>query len=487
MASPKRHANPAPGALERKPPVTAAIVGRPNVGKSTLFNRLAGRRLALVDESPGVTRDLREADARLGPLRLRLIDTAGLERARDGSLESRMRGMTLRAVSLSDICLFVFDARAGVTSVDRELAGILRRSGARVVLLANKCEGGAGGPGILDSYSLGFGDPVAVSAEHGEGLGDLAAAVASAAPALGEDGAGEPSAPGGADDSGGPLRMAVVGRPNAGKSTLVNAIAGEDRMLTGPEAGITRDAVSTLVDWGGSPVRIFDTAGMRRKSRVTERLERLSVSDGIRAVRFAEVVCVVLDSAIALESQDLRIADFAAREGRAVVLAMSKWDLSPGGSRALGEIRRRVDRLLPQLKGVPAVPVSALTGFGLGDLRAAVDSACRAWNLRVGTGELNRWLEGMVSSHPPPAPSGRRIRLRYITQASARPPCFVVMCSNPGKVPASYLRYLVNGLRDDFGLAGSPIRLVMRSRADRNPHAPAGFSPRASRLAKRAG
>ena len=464
---------------------TLAIVGRPNVGKSTLFNRLVGRRLALVDDQPGVTRDLREGAARLGPLRFTAIDTAGLEEATDASLPGRMRRLTERAVEMADICLFVIDARAGVTPADEVFAQILRKKNAHVILAANKAEGQAGEAGFLDAYGLGLGEPVRLSAEHGEGMEDLYRLLAplaeefsgraeAEAPDIevdvaGEDGEGDEDGRATRPTVARPLQVAIVGRPNAGKSTLVNAILGEERMLTGPEAGITRDAISVSARWGGVPVRIFDTAGMRKKARVQEKLEKLSVADGLRAVKFAEVVVVLLDAEIPFETQDLRIADLAEREGRAVVVAVNKWDLEDDKQGKLKALKEAFERLLPQLKGAPLVTVSAKTGRGVDRLGTAVAKAHEVWNRRVATAALNRWLGAMVEAHPPPAPGGKRIRLRYATQVKTRPPGFVVMCSAPEAMPESYARYLVNGLRDAFDMPGTPIRLVLRSQADKNP------------------
>ena len=445
---------------------TLAIVGRPNVGKSTLFNRLVGKRIALVDDRPGLTRDLREGEGRLGDLRFSVIDTAGLEEADGASLEGRMRQLTERAVDMADVCLFLTDARAGVTPADRTFAEILRRRAGRVVLGANKAEG-RGAEGAFDAYSLGLGDPVPLSAEHGEGLGELYAALAPIAQEL--DGRHGETAE--ADGQERPLQIAVVGRPNAGKSTLVNRMLGEDRLLTGPEPGVTRDAVSLKFDWGGLPVRVFDTAGMRRKAKVTDKIEKMSVSDGVRAVRFAEIVVVLLDAAIPFESQDLRIADLAEREGRAVVVAVNKWDLKAARRSSSKELRLDLERLLPQLRGTPLVTVSALTGRGLDALRDAIRAAHGVWNRRVPTARLNEWLAGMVAAHPPPAPGGRRIKLRYMTQAKTRPPGFVVMCSNPDALPESYSRYLVNGLREDFDMPGVPIRLHLRAQSQRGAKA----------------
>ncbi|SEK49215.1 GTP-binding protein [Roseovarius azorensis] len=462
---------------------TLAIVGRPNVGKSTLFNRLVGKRLALVDDQPGVTRDLREGAARLGDLRFTVIDTAGLEDATDESLQGRMRKLTERAVEMADVCLFLIDARAGVTPTDEGLAEILRKRSDHVILAANKAEGTRADAGVIEAYALGLGEPIRLSAEHGEGLNDLYAQLMPLADEFAkraeaeapetdidldeeEDDAQAFSQPTRAR----PMQVAVVGRPNAGKSTLINTILGEDRLLTGPEAGITRDAISVQIDWDGLPMRIFDTAGMRKKARIEDKLEKLSVSDGLRAVRFAEVVIVLLDAAIPFEQQDLRIADLAEREGRAVVVAVNKWDVEPEKQKKLRELREAFERLLPQLRGAPLIAVSARTGKGLDRLREAVAKAYDVWNRRVTTAQLNRWLTGMLEQHPPPAPGGKRIKLRYMTQAKTRPPGFVVMCSHPDKLPESYSRYLVNGLRDSFDMPGTPIRLYMRSQSDKNPY-----------------
>jgi len=463
---------------------TLAIVGRPNVGKSTLFNRLVGKKLALVDDQPGVTRDLREGEARLGNMRFTVVDTAGLEEVTDDSLQGRMRRLTERAVDMADICLFMIDARVGVTPSDEVFADILRKRASKVILAANKAEGKAGEAGFLEAYSLGLGEPIQLSAEHGEGMVDLAVALEEMSEGLvatdhtpqtdveisdeiteDEDHSGLIEI-----TSGKPLQIAVVGRPNAGKSTLVNQILGEDRLLTGPEAGITRDSISVRTLWGETPVRIFDTAGIRKKARVQEKLEKLSVADGLRAVRFAEVVIVLLDVDSSFEQQDLRIADLAEREGRAVVIAVNKWDLETAKQERLKELREMFERLLPQLRGAPMVMVSAKTGKGLDRLHDAIRLAHQRWNVRISTARLNRWLTGMLEAHPPPAPGGRRIRMRYMTQVKTRPPSFVVMCSHPDLVPASYTRYLVNGLREDFDLHGTPIRLFLRSQSDKNPY-----------------
>jgi GTP-binding protein len=468
---------------------TLAIVGRPNVGKSTLFNRLVGKRLALVDDQPGVTRDLREGAARLADLRFTVIDTAGLEEVTDDSLQGRMRRLTERAVDMADICLFMVDARVGITPSDLVFADILRKRAKHVILAANKAEGAAADAGVLEAYSLGLGEPIRLSAEHGEGLNDLYTQLMPLADAYAEratedapetdvtldEDEGDMEADVPMPTTSKPLQVAVVGRPNAGKSTLINQILGEDRLLTGPEAGITRDAISLRTEWAGPdgvpvPMRIFDTAGMRKKAKVQEKLEKLSVGDGLRAVKFAEVVVVLLDAAIPFEQQDLRIADLAEREGRAVVVAVNKWDIEENKQAKLKDLRESFERLLPQLRGAPLVTVSAKTGRGLDRLHTAIMRAYEVWNRRVTTAQLNRWLSGMLEAHPPPAPQGKRIKLRYMTQAKTRPPGFVVMCSHPDKVPDSYNRYLVNGLRLDFDMPGTPIRLWMRGQNDANPY-----------------
>ena len=464
---------------------TLAIVGRPNVGKSTLFNRLVGKKLALVDDQPGVTRDLREGPARLGDLRFTIIDTAGLEEATDQSLQGRMRRLTERAVEMADVCLFMYDARTGITPTDEVFADILRKKNANVILAANKSEGKAADAGVIEGFNLGLGEPIRLSAEHGEGMGELYDVLMPLSDEFEERAASDtpetdvdvdeddPDAPRIPTKSK-PLQIAVVGRPNAGKSTLINKIIGEDRLLTGPEAGITRDAISVQTEWGPDdapvPVRIFDTAGMRKRAKVQEKLEKLSVSDGLRAVKFAEVVVVLLDVEIPFEQQDLRIADLAEREGRAVVLAVNKWDVEGEKQAKLKELKEQFTRLLPQLKGAPLITVSAKTGRGLDRLQEAIMKAHEVWNRRVTTAQLNRWLLGMTEAHPPPAPGGRRIKMRYATQVKTRPPGFVVMCSHPDMLPESYSRYLVNGLRLDFDMPGTPIRLHFRSQADKNPY-----------------
>jgi len=468
---------------------TLAIVGRPNVGKSTLFNRLVGKKVALVDDQPGVTRDLREGEARLQNLRFTVIDTAGLENVTDDSLQGRMRRLTERAVEMVDVCLFMIDARVGVTPADEIFADILRRRARHVILAANKSEGNAAEGGYLEAFSLGLGEPIRLSAEHGAGMDDLyyllqpLAATFDAreqaeAPetdvVVDEDSEHDNTegeeAPSWAPTAKRPLQVAVIGRPNAGKSTLINKIVGEERLLTGPEAGITRDSIALPFTWNGTPMRLFDTAGMRRRARVTDKLEKLSVADGLRAVKFAEVVVVLLDAQIPFETQDLRIADLAETEGRAVVVAVNKWDLEDDKQDKLKALLEMFERALPQLRGAPLITVSAKTGRGLDRLHDAILRAHAIWNRRVGTSRLNQWLGAMTEAHPPPAPGGRRIKLKYITQAKTRPPGFVVKCSHPEDLPEAYRRYLVNGLRERFDMPGTPIRLYFRGSADSNPY-----------------
>ena len=457
-----------------------AIVGRPNVGKSTLFNRLVGKRIALVDDQPGVTRDLREGDAKLGHLRFLAIDTAGLEEATDESLQGRMRKLTESAIGLADVCLFVIDARVGVTSLDHFFADILRKKAKHVILAANKSEGRAADPGFLDSFSLGLGEPLRISAEHGEGMADLLSELVPlqkklfqeetyASPEVDIDNEEDDLSEYRLPTKERPLQVAVIGRPNSGKSTLINKIIGEERLLTGPEAGITRDAISIQLDWQGIPMRVFDTAGMRKKAKINNKIEKLSVGDGLRAIKFAEVVVVLLDAAIPFEQQDLRIAGLAEREGRSVVVAVNKWDIEKNKQEKLRNMREAFQRLLPELRGAPLVTVSAKNGRGIDRLNNEIMKSHKIWNKRIATSPLNIWLSEMIAAHPPPAPNGKRIKLRYITQAKSRPPGFVVMCSNPSKLPTSYSRYLVNGLREAFDLPGTPIRLTMRSQADKNP------------------
>jgi GTPase len=449
-----------------------AIVGRPNVGKSTLFNRLTARRAALVSDEPGLTRDRREGEAALGGHRLTLVDTAGLEEAAPGSIPGRMRAQSEAAIAKAELVLFVLDARAGVTPVDSAFARAVRQSGRPVILVANKSEGRAGTEGFYEAFRLGLGEPVAISAEHGEGIGEL---VAGALAALGLKPKGKAQGDGGdgsvaeSDGSLRPIRVAIVGRPNSGKSTLVNALLGEERMITGPEPGLTRDAVATDFVWGGRPVRLFDTAGLRRKARIVEAAEKLSASDAVRAIRFAEVVVLLVDAEHALEHQDLTIADLAETEGRALVVAVNKWDLVPDRQRSLKTLRETLAERLAQVPGVPLVTLSALAGQGLDRLQSAVFAAYERWNRRVPTPALNRWLGEALDRHTPPAAKGRRVRIRYMTQASARPPTFVAFCSQPQALPKAYLRYLTNSLRSTFDLPGVPIRLKLRKGA--NPYA----------------
>jgi GTPase len=455
---------------------TVAIVGRPNVGKSTLFNRLAGRRLALVDDTPGVTRDRREGAARLGDLDFTIIDTAGLEEASAASLQGRMRAQTEAAIASADAIFFIVDARTDVTPADHLFADLLRRSGKPTILVANKSEGRAATSGVLDAFRLGLGEPVPISAEHGEGLSDLYDALRTALPrqtAQHEDeeegSQHEHESP---DASARPIRLAVVGRPNSGKSTLINRLLGEERLLTGPEAGITRDAIAVTLPWQGRHFLIHDTAGLRRRPRVETKLEKLSVADALNAIRFAEVVVLLMDATAAFEEQDLRIADLIAREGRALVIAASKWDLTEGTPGAIAKLRREAEHLLPQVKGVPVVAISGLTGLGLDRLMQAVANIYEVWNRRVPTNKLNRWIEDALAAHPPPAVSGRRLKFNYITQPKTRPPSFVLFCTRADAVPDDYRRYLVNALRESFELPGIPIRLTLREKA--NPYAGRG-------------
>jgi GTPase len=454
---------------------TVAIVGRPNVGKSTLFNRLVGKRLALVDNLPGVTRDRREAQARLGDLTFTAIDTAGLEEAAPQTLTARMQEQTEAAIAAADAVMFLIDARAGTTPADRAFADLVRKSGKPAILIANKSEGRAGEAGVLEAYELGLGEPIAISAEHGEGLADLYAGLraalpdATAPPSEAKQRAGdiEPS-----EAEARPIRIAVVGRPNSGKSTLVNRLLGEERLLTGPEAGITRDAIAVDLRWRDGSFRVHDTAGLRRRARVEGKLEKLSVADALQAVRFAEVVVLLVDAEKPFEEQDLRIADLIEREGRALVIGMNKWDLVERRPGAMKKLREEADHWLPQVKGVPVVAVSGFTGEGLERLMQAVVEAHGVWNRRVGTSALNRWLGEVVASHPPPAVSGRRIRLDYITQPKSRPPSFVLFTSRADALPDAYRRYLVNSLRETFDLPGTPIRLALREK--KNPYAKRG-------------
>jgi GTP-binding protein len=441
-----------------------AILGRPNVGKSTLFNRLVGRKLALVDDQPGVTRDRREGEGRLADLTFRLFDTAGLDSAPRGSLEDRMSAQSEAAIADADLCLFVIDARAGVTPVDREFAAKLRRHGKPVIVLANKSEGKAGQAGALEAFSLGLGDPVAISAEHGEGMDGLYEALV---PYVKGEDKPEDDEEDDEEVANKPLKLAIIGQPNAGKSTLVNALLGSERVLTGPEAGITRDAIAIDWSWRGKPVTLWDTAGIRRKSRVTGKVEKLAVADGLRAIRFAEAVVILIDASIDIERQDLTLADLAAQEGRAVIIALSKWDMVEDKQKYLKKVKDDLADILPEIRGVTVVPVSAHQEKGLDRLMEAVFAAVEKWNSRVSTGQLNRWLETMLERNPPPAPSGRRIKIRYVTQVNARPPTFSLFGNQLDHLPESYVRYLMNGLRVTFELWGTPLRF--NRRGGRNP------------------
>ncbi|HVX92304.1 MAG TPA: ribosome biogenesis GTPase Der, partial [Xanthobacteraceae bacterium] len=437
------------------------------VGKSTLFNRLVGRKLALVDDRPGVTRDRRTGEAHLGDLTFTVVDTAGLEEAAPESLVGRMRAQTDAASAAADAVFFLIDARSGLTPTDHAFANVVRKSGKPTVLIANKSEGRAGEAGTLEAYALGLGEPVAISAEHGEGMSDLYEALRAALPERTGPAAEAESEAGAAAAR--PIRVAVVGRPNVGKSTLVNRLLGEERLLTGPEAGITRDAIAVELLWHGRSFRVHDTAGLRRRARIEEKVEKLSVADAIEAIRFAEVVILLMDVERPFEEQDLRIADLVEREGRALVIGMNKWDLKEGEAGAAAKLRAEADHWLPQVKGVPIVALSGLTGAGVERLMQAVVDIHAVWGRRVSTNTLNRWLGEATAAHPPPAVSGRRLKLNYVTQPKSRPPTFVLFCTRPDAIPEAYRRYLVNGLRETFDLAGTPIRLTFREKA--NPYA----------------
>jgi GTPase len=448
---------------------TVAIVGRSNVGKSTLFNRLVGRRLALVDDTPGVTRDRREGKAQLGDLAFTVVDTAGLEDAATESLLGRMRAQSEAAIAQSDAVLFLVDVRLGVTPADRALADLVRKAGKPTILVANKSEG-RGAASVSETYALGLGEPIAISAEHGEGLVGLYDALRTALPeqtTIPDRGRSERLEE---TQVARPIRIAVVGRPNAGKSTLINSLLGEERLLTGPESGITRDAIAVNATWRGHAFQIYDTAGLRRRSRIEEKVEKLSVADALEAIRFAEVVIVLMDSQAPFEEQDLRIVDLVEREGRALVIGVNKWDLKETGRGAIRDLRERAEHHLPQVKGASVVAVSGLTGLGLDRLMAAVIESYAVWNRRVPTNALNRWPNDAIAAHPPPAVSGRRLKLNYLTQPKIRPPSFVLFCTRADAVPEAYQRYLVNGLRQAFDLPGTPIRLTLREK--KNPYAP---------------
>ncbi len=452
---------------------SVAIIGRPNVGKSTLFNRLVGKKLALVDDQPGVTRDRREGEAKLGDLRFTIVDTAGLEESDSATLTGRMRAQTEAAVVGADAIFFMIDARTGLTPVDEHFAALVRRADKPIILIANKAEGRAGTAGAFEAFGLGLGDPVALSAEHGDGFAELyerllAALPEATAPDVEPDDRGRPKLELDDEEDGTeldltkPLNIAILGRPNAGKSTLLNRLLGEDRLLTGPEPGITRDAIGLDLEWRGRQLKIFDTAGLRKRARIDDKLEKLAASDALRAARFAEIVIVLLDATIPFEKQDLTIVDLIEREGRGLVIGLNKWDLIEARGARLSALREEADRLLPQVKGTPVIPLSGLTGQGTDKLVEAVVRVHEVWNKRISTGKLNRWLTATVDMTPPPAVSGRRIKLRYMTQAKARPPSFLLFGNQLRDLPTSYQRFLMNGLRESFDLPGVPIRLGLR-------------------------
>ncbi|MEE2698353.1 MAG: ribosome biogenesis GTPase Der [Pseudomonadota bacterium] len=442
---------------------TVAIIGRPNVGKSTLFNRLIGKRLAIVHNSPGVTRDCREGDASISDMKFTIIDTAGLDDSKDDSLQARMHRQTEQSLIEADVALFLIDARSGVTPLDKFFVSWMHKINTPTILIANKCEGGAGQSGLSEAFNLGLGSPIPLSAEHGEGLSELYDALT----------------PFRNDKEKNleintwkekPLQMAIVGRPNVGKSTMVNALLGHERMLTGPEMGITRDSISISWNFNNHAIRLIDTAGIRRKARIKEKLEGLSVGDTLQSIRFAEVVVLVLDAKYGLEKQDLTIARLVVKEGRALVIAANKWDSVKEEETVLDQIKNRLSTSLPQVKGVPFITCSSLKGRGLEKLLPTVIKIHKIWNRRIETGEINRWLEGMVESHPPPIIKGKRLKLRYITQVKSRPPTFIIFASQKNSIPDSYTRYLINGLRETFNLPAVPIRIFLRT--SKNPYTP---------------
>ncbi len=457
--------------------IAVAIIGRPNVGKSTLFNRLVGRALALVDDTPGVTRDRRVGEARLGPLRFTAIDTAGLDdvvpegEAINDDTQSRIRAQTARALDAADVVLFVIDGKAGVTPLDETFAGWLRRGDVPVIVVVNKTEGRAGGMEAMDAYRLGLGDPVPISAKHGEGMEALYAVLAPFAEAATDDEDEDEDSvvkDDGEGDAEGPISLAIVGRPNTGKSTLINRLLNEERVVTGPEAGLTRDAIA--VDWthAGRAIRLIDTAGLRRRARVVDPLEKLATADSLRALRYAQVVALVLDATVPLERQEQTIAAHVAQEGRALLVVANKWDQVTDKQGTLKRLREQLENDLTQVRGLKFVPLSALTGAGVGKLMPAVLEVYEKWNIRISTARLNRWFADAIAYHPPPAVSGRRLKLRYITQIKSRPPTFVLFTTRPADLPDAYRRYLVNGIREAFDLPGVPIRLLLRK--GKNPY-----------------
>ncbi|ANC91479.1 ribosome biogenesis GTPase Der [Azospirillum humicireducens] len=459
---------------------TVVLVGRPNVGKSTLFNRLAGKKLALVDDTPGVTRDWRSAPAHVGGLSFTVVDTAGLEDVTDDSLEARMRRQTEQALARADVALFIIDARAGITPLDRHFANLLRRGKTPVLLVANKTEGKASQPGMFESYELGLGDPIPLSAEHGEGMADLVEALLPYAPSEDEEKAEEvddgfdPSIPIGdqpepEEDRSKPIQIAIVGRPNVGKSTLLNSLLGEERVLTGPEAGMTRDAIAVDWEWRDRRFKLVDTAGMRRRARVDEKVEKLAVADSLRVIRMANVVVLVVDAAAILDKQDLTIARLVISEGRALVIAVNKWDTVDDRAMALRQVEDKLEAALGYIKGVKVVTISALKGHKLDTLLDGVLETYTVWNRRIPTAQLNRWIEGVLDHHPPPLVEGRRVKIRYVTQVKSRPPTFALFVNKPLDLPESYQRYLTGHLRESFDMPGVPVRLLLRK--GKNPYA----------------
>ncbi|PWC75397.1 ribosome biogenesis GTPase Der [Azospirillum sp. TSH64] len=459
---------------------TVVLVGRPNVGKSTLFNRLAGKKLALVDDTPGVTRDWRSAPAHVGGLSFTVVDTAGLEDVTDDSLEARMRRQTEQALARADVALFIIDARAGITPLDRHFAKLLRRGKTPVLLVANKTEGKASQPGMFESYELGLGDPIPLSAEHGEGMADLVEALLPYAPpeesdeAEDADDGFDPSIPIGdqpepEEDRSKPIQIAIVGRPNVGKSTLLNSLLGEERVLTGPEAGMTRDAIAVDWEWRDRRFKLVDTAGMRRRARVDEKVEKLAVADSLRVIRMANVVVLVVDAAAILDKQDLTIARLVISEGRALVIAVNKWDAVEDRAMALRQVEDKLEAALGYIKGVKVVTISALKGHKLDTLLDGVLETYTVWNRRIPTAQLNRWIEGVLDHHPPPLVEGRRVKIRYVTQVKTRPPTFALFVNKPLDLPESYQRYLTTHLRESFDMPGVPVRLLLRK--GKNPYA----------------